>query len=91
MSRGGKLCRVFGSQFVFIMFAGLVAEPWRDLCALCVIILPFVGYIVVLYDFPLFTTMSPALRMACLTIFSIFATVTGIFAIMIFLGIGPTD
>lgn len=89
MSRGGKLCRVFGAQIVLFLFAALVSEPWSLLCGYCALYLPFVGYIVVLYNFPILTTLSPAFRMACLTIISIFATVAGLFVIILL--DGPTD
>ena len=86
MSRGGKLCRVFGMQLVLLLFGGLTPEPWGILCGYCALCLPFVGYIVVLYNFPIFTTILPALRMAFLTVISIFATIAGLVAIAIFSG-----
>lgn len=60
------------------------------ICFFTSLVGPFIGYILALYDAPMFSSLSRVVRMVCLTLLSIGATFGGtilIFVLFVILGV----
>jgi len=85
-----KTALIFAFQFLCIAcaFRGDIKSAWLGkLFSTGTWIVPFVGYIAVLYTAPMFEKIPRALKMICLTLLSVFATIVGVPIIIVTLAL----